>query len=59
MTSLNPYMKVSEQMAEVLIHHKGLSKLMPLSNQLVCLMQFKYLKLEISSECIPMNFQEA
>jgi len=26
MTSLNPYMKVSEQMAEVLIHHKGLSK---------------------------------
>jgi len=25
MTSLNPYMKVSEQMAEVLIHHKGLS----------------------------------
>ena len=27
MTSLNPYMKVSEQMAEVLIHHKGLSKI--------------------------------
>jgi len=26
MTSLNPYMKVSEQMSEVLIHHKGLSK---------------------------------
>jgi len=26
MTSLNPYMKISEQMAEVLIHHKGLSK---------------------------------
>jgi len=26
MTSLNPYMKVSEQMTEVLIHHKGLSK---------------------------------
>ena len=24
MTSLNPYMKISEQMAEVLIHHKGL-----------------------------------
>ncbi len=26
MTSLNPYMKVSDQMAEVLVHHKGLSK---------------------------------
>ncbi|WP_419904874.1 oligopeptide/dipeptide ABC transporter ATP-binding protein [Kiloniella sp.] len=26
MTSLNPYMRVSEQMAEVLIHHKGMSK---------------------------------
>jgi len=26
MTSLNPYMRISEQMAEVLIHHKGLSK---------------------------------
>ena len=26
MTSLNPYMKISEQMAEVLIHHKRLSK---------------------------------
>jgi len=26
MTSLNPYMKISEQMAEVLIYHKGLSK---------------------------------
>lgn len=25
MTSLNPYMRVSEQMAEVLTHHKGLS----------------------------------
>ena len=26
MTSLNPYMRVSDQMTEVLIHHKGLSK---------------------------------
>ena len=26
MTSLNPYVRVSEQMAEVLVHHKGLSK---------------------------------
>ncbi len=26
MTSLNPYMKVSDQLMEVLIHHKGLSK---------------------------------
>jgi oligopeptide transport system ATP-binding protein len=26
MTSLNPYMRVSDQMAEVLIHHRGLSK---------------------------------
>ncbi len=26
MTSLNPYMRVSDQMAEVLIHHQGLSK---------------------------------
>ena len=26
MTSLNPYMRVSDQMAEVLIHHKGMSK---------------------------------
>ena len=26
MTSLNPYMRVSDQLAEVLIHHKGLSK---------------------------------
>ena len=26
MTSLNPYMRVSAQMAEVLIHHQGLSK---------------------------------
>lgn len=26
MTSLNPYMRVSDQMAEVLMHHKGLSK---------------------------------
>ncbi len=26
MTSLNPYMRVSDQMAEVLVHHKGLSK---------------------------------
>ncbi|MDD7911575.1 ATP-binding cassette domain-containing protein [Pseudovibrio exalbescens] len=26
MTSLNPFMRVSDQMAEVLIHHKGLSK---------------------------------
>lgn len=26
MTSLNPYMRVSEQMAEVLLHHKGMSK---------------------------------
>jgi oligopeptide transport system ATP-binding protein len=26
MTSLNPYMKVSEQMMEVLIHHKGMSR---------------------------------
>lgn len=26
MTSLNPYMRVSDQMAEVLTHHKGLSK---------------------------------
>jgi len=26
MTSLNPYMRVSEQMSEVLVHHKGLSK---------------------------------
>jgi len=26
MTSLNPYMRVSDQMAEVLMHHKGMSK---------------------------------
>ena len=26
MTSLNPYMRVSDQMAEVLVHHRGLSK---------------------------------
>ncbi|MDP3860511.1 MAG: ATP-binding cassette domain-containing protein [Phaeovulum sp.] len=26
MTSLNPYMRVSEQMAEVLVHHKGMSR---------------------------------
>ena len=26
MTSLNPYMRVCDQMAEVLIHHKGMSK---------------------------------
>jgi oligopeptide transport system ATP-binding protein len=26
MTSLNPYMRVSDQMAEVLIHHKGMGK---------------------------------
>ncbi|MEH6631412.1 MAG: oligopeptide/dipeptide ABC transporter ATP-binding protein [Halopseudomonas aestusnigri] len=26
MTSLNPYMRVSEQMTEVLIHHKGMTK---------------------------------
>lgn len=26
MTSLNPYMRISNQMAEVLMHHKGLSK---------------------------------
>jgi len=26
MTSLNPYMRISDQMAEVLIHHNGLSK---------------------------------
>lgn len=26
MTSLNPFMRVSDQMAEVLMHHKGLSK---------------------------------
>ena len=26
MTSLNPYMRVSDQMAETLIHHKGMSK---------------------------------
>ncbi len=26
MTSLNPYMRVSDQMAEVLMHHKGLGK---------------------------------
>ncbi len=26
MTSLNPYMRVADQMAEVLVHHKGLSK---------------------------------
>ncbi|MFD2205665.1 oligopeptide/dipeptide ABC transporter ATP-binding protein [Kiloniella antarctica] len=26
MTSLNPYMRVADQMAEVLIHHKGMSK---------------------------------
>ena len=58
MTSLNPYMKISEQMAEVLILTKDCQKLTPLSNQLVCWMRFKYLKLEISLECIPMNFQE-
>mgnify|MGYP001110848499 CR=1 FL=1 len=26
MTSLNPYMRISDQMAEVLVHHKGVSK---------------------------------
>ena len=26
MTSLNPYMRLSEQMAEVLVHHQGISK---------------------------------
>ena len=26
MTSLNPYMRISDQLAEVLIHHKGMSK---------------------------------
>lgn len=26
MTSLNPYMRVSDQMAEVLVHHRGMSK---------------------------------
>ncbi len=26
MTSLNPYMRISDQMAEVLVHHNGLSK---------------------------------
>ncbi len=26
MTALNPYMRVSDQMAEVLVHHKGMSK---------------------------------
>ncbi len=26
MTSLNPYLKVSDQMAEVLVHHRGMSK---------------------------------
>jgi len=26
MTSLNPYLKVSDQMAEVLVHHRGISK---------------------------------
>ena len=32
MTSLNPYMRVSNQMAEVLIHHKGVSKAVALSD---------------------------
>ena len=27
MTSLNPYVRVSEQMAEVLVHHKGMPKI--------------------------------
>ncbi len=34
MTSLNPYMRVSDQMAEVLIHHKGMGKREALANSL-------------------------
>ena len=37
MTSLNPYMKVSEQMAEVLIHHKGLSKTDAINQSIIML----------------------
>ena len=37
MTSLNPYVKVSEQMAEVLIHHKGISKTDAIKQSIVML----------------------
>lgn len=37
MTSLNPYMRVSDQMTEVLIHHRGLSKAKALQESIALL----------------------
>jgi len=37
MTSLNPYVRVSEQMAEVLVHHKGISKSDAINQSIVML----------------------
>ena len=37
MTSLNPYVRVSEQMTEVLIHHQGISKLDALKQSITML----------------------
>ena len=36
MTSLNPYMRIRDQMNEVLIHHQGKVKVMRLNNLLEC-----------------------
>ena len=37
MTSLNPYVRVSDQMAEVLIHHKGISKIDAIKQSIIML----------------------
>ena len=55
MTSLNPYVRVSDQMAEVLIHHKGISKSDAIKQSIIMLDAVKIPDASNRLECILMN----
>ena len=57
MTSLNPVLKISTQMNEILMHHDGMSEKRQQRKVLKCFIQLELLILNYESMTIHINFQ--